>query len=54
MSTHLSRKRTLAISITACGAATGGLVFLEIVQHVLHCALCLRVQLGVGGILPIF
>ncbi|KAF7117319.1 hypothetical protein CNMCM5793_006068 [Aspergillus hiratsukae] len=36
MSTYFSRKRTLAISISACGAATGGLVFPAIAQQLLH------------------
>ncbi|KAJ5479867.1 hypothetical protein N7530_005376 [Penicillium desertorum] len=36
MSTYFTRKRTIAISISACGAATGGLVFPAIAQTLLH------------------
>ncbi|KAJ5556284.1 hypothetical protein N7494_000199 [Penicillium frequentans] len=36
MSTYFTKKRTIAISISACGAATGGLVFPAIAQTLLH------------------
>ncbi|KAJ5789051.1 uncharacterized protein N7518_006062 [Penicillium psychrosexuale] len=36
MSTYFTRKRTIAISISACGGATGGLVFPAIAQTLLH------------------
>ncbi|KAL4887868.1 MFS general substrate transporter [Aspergillus ambiguus] len=36
MSTYFTKKRTMAISISACGAATGGLVFPAIAQTLLH------------------
>ncbi|KAF7594167.1 hypothetical protein BBP40_010016 [Aspergillus hancockii] len=36
MATYFTKKRTMAISISACGAATGGLVFPAIAQSLLH------------------
>jgi MFS family permease len=36
MATYFTKKRTMAISISACGAATGGLIFPAIAQSLLH------------------